>query len=575
MPTRLLQIANVRDGHMLRIVDTKSNKVEPYTALSYCWGGPQAFQTTHLTLDQRRTWFNARQLPQTLFDAVKVTMALGIQYLWVDSQCIIEDDEHDKGTQIATMDKVYLNASLTIIAARASTVTEGFLYDRTEIMKKATMFRFPFLCSNGIISEVTLISIPEIPPHMMEPFYRSEPLDKRAWAFQEKMLSRRALYFGTLQTVLYCRSSKSDILYRDGWRTTRADYIVSLPSDSHGLSSPAPQEDEEILERWHETVREFSGRQLTVAEDSLPAISGIAQIFAPYLGDYIAGVWTKWISHDLFWYSLETLGGTEAITRRPRSSMLHTPSWSWAAVNNYCDWERLFRIEPTDEPAIKLLEHNIMPRQKGVMFGRVSSGVIKLWCLAAKPAMLSCKVSSHDLLRSLWELVDHGKCRRMHAYVIMDAVEKEFTSVGTNTLPVMLIYGGKLKGVWGTFGLILRQVGTQFSRIGYFSYFSGISIWQRPILGYEPQSTQASDSMPRICTSGTESASEEHHDTGMLKTPNETPNGNINQDENENWIRETKIVIDEDDEEKYKEWARFTTALGWFENCKPSIITII
>jgi hypothetical protein len=55
-------------------------------------------------------------LPRTIRDAIEVTRAIDYRYLWVDSLCIIQDDEQDRDFQIAMMDQIYSNADLTIAA---------------------------------------------------------------------------------------------------------------------------------------------------------------------------------------------------------------------------------------------------------------------------------------------------------------------------------------------------------------------------------------------------------------------------------------------------------------------------
>jgi len=54
---------------------------------------------------------------------------LKLRYLWVDALCIIQDDAVDKVSQLKYMGSNYKNATLTIAAASADTVHDGFLSD--------------------------------------------------------------------------------------------------------------------------------------------------------------------------------------------------------------------------------------------------------------------------------------------------------------------------------------------------------------------------------------------------------------------------------------------------------------
>jgi hypothetical protein len=79
------------------------------------------------------------ELAQTLRDAIDVTRKLGIRYLWVDALCIIQDNVTDKSREIERMGKVYKNATVTIAAASASRVSEGFLYPETPSFMQASL----------------------------------------------------------------------------------------------------------------------------------------------------------------------------------------------------------------------------------------------------------------------------------------------------------------------------------------------------------------------------------------------------------------------------------------------------
>lgn len=57
------------------------------------------------------------QVPAVINDALHVCKSLTLQYLWVDSLCIVQDNLSHKAEQIAHMGMIYENAHLTIVAA--------------------------------------------------------------------------------------------------------------------------------------------------------------------------------------------------------------------------------------------------------------------------------------------------------------------------------------------------------------------------------------------------------------------------------------------------------------------------
>jgi hypothetical protein len=122
MPTRLIEIIGTpRNGEeeeenwSVRL--THPQKSEPYVALSYCWGGDQPLKAAR---DTEKAWLQGidrRLLPQTLRDAVIVSSALGVSLIWIDSLCILQDDDNDKAREISKMPQIYSNVFLTISAA--------------------------------------------------------------------------------------------------------------------------------------------------------------------------------------------------------------------------------------------------------------------------------------------------------------------------------------------------------------------------------------------------------------------------------------------------------------------------
>ncbi|KAK0727277.1 heterokaryon incompatibility, partial [Lasiosphaeria miniovina] len=87
-----------------------------YAALSHCWGSPgqQPFTTTADNLASRQSGIDFQHLPPTFRDAVIVASELGVQNLWIDSLCIIQDDADDWARESIRMAAVYGKAHVTI-----------------------------------------------------------------------------------------------------------------------------------------------------------------------------------------------------------------------------------------------------------------------------------------------------------------------------------------------------------------------------------------------------------------------------------------------------------------------------
>ncbi|KAF6818651.1 heterokaryon incompatibility protein [Colletotrichum plurivorum] len=77
------------------------------------------------------------RLPKTFQDAITVTRGLGIDYIWIDTLCIIQGDKDDWENESTKMEEVFSAAYCTISAAAAKSSLDGFLSDRSPSSKAA------------------------------------------------------------------------------------------------------------------------------------------------------------------------------------------------------------------------------------------------------------------------------------------------------------------------------------------------------------------------------------------------------------------------------------------------------
>jgi len=319
LPKRVVDVGTDSSEAPLHIHLSEMNETAPYTALSYCWGGSQDIVTTSATL-QSYTVSLPEALPQTIQDAITVTRRLNIRYLWIDALCIIQDDQADKANEISVMGLVYKNATVTIAAASAKTVNHGFLGDRTPF--KAC--RLPFFLSD---TKYGIICVQNHQKYTVN----IEPLESRAWAFQESLLSPRVLYFGTLGLMWKCQTDEF-VTVEGTADPYHAVYNERLPTQvfipSQGGTDMITIDKQ--AEIWHQVVENYSRRKLTDLEDRLPALAGIASELQKLWDDqYIAGMWRRCLVRHLGWY-LSHPSGEEI-----RQVVSYTsPGWSWITRHN-------------------------------------------------------------------------------------------------------------------------------------------------------------------------------------------------------------------------------------------------
>lgn len=85
----------------------------------------QPLQTKLTTIQERRhdiPWFS---LPRTFQDAIVITRRLGVQYIWIDSLCIVQDDGDDWRKEASKICDVYQNAWLNLAATKSFTCHDG------------------------------------------------------------------------------------------------------------------------------------------------------------------------------------------------------------------------------------------------------------------------------------------------------------------------------------------------------------------------------------------------------------------------------------------------------------------
>ncbi|KAI2828377.1 hypothetical protein CBS133816_5579 [Aspergillus niger] len=128
-PSLLLELSGTSVSPAVRLIKTSEIKVVPirYVCLSYCWGGIQPNMTTTSRLDSYLAGIDTTEISETILDAIRVSLAMGYQYLWVDALCIVQDCEPDKIVELGKMASIYSGAILTICVMSAKSATEGFL----------------------------------------------------------------------------------------------------------------------------------------------------------------------------------------------------------------------------------------------------------------------------------------------------------------------------------------------------------------------------------------------------------------------------------------------------------------
>ncbi|KAJ9424261.1 heterokaryon incompatibility protein-domain-containing protein [Fusarium oxysporum] len=341
----------------LRVIDTVDNCVKEvdtpcdYICLSYVWGTGSQTQYTTKTRDQlsKPGGLGNVGLPQTILDAIKVTKQLGIRYLWIDALCITQDEKDDKARVISNMGTIYANAVLSIMASSNVNPTDGLPGVGIPRSQEQSIEKL-----QGITLAVAFQDARQRYSDIEDRLWNT-----RAWTFQERVLSRRSVYFANSQMCFICPhgacfedtvpvsgpNSYTIVPFNDQLQLTSRIHdlwirIWSDPTQAAYINKAFATEDDMTI---------FVGEDPTTgeaSEDGAPlykskAIPSSDTIDAPLIKGHTLwkhlihrGTNTKFwhampefaLTRSLLWYPKEPLS-----RRRSPDGKILFPSWSWAA----------------------------------------------------------------------------------------------------------------------------------------------------------------------------------------------------------------------------------------------------
>jgi hypothetical protein len=297
LPSRVIYVGNSVSCPSPRLLETSGRRGQ-YVALSHCWGPPphRPLMTTQTSLARHLTSIPWDELPRLYQDAIIATRRLGVEYIWIDSLCIIQDSHNDWMSESQLMGQVYQHAHLTIAASHAADSTQTCFSARPA---SAPAVELPCISAHGHAEGSMYASVLSTDYVSISP--ESGALASRAWATQEWLLSRRMIFYTAGSLVWSCKTISQ--------RETGASFHSTARNP-----------------RWKNLVEKYSARQLTNQADRLVALEGIRNELAKKRGNdtYCFGLWKNSMPDQLLWYCLQPA--------ERNKSELGLPSWTWAST---------------------------------------------------------------------------------------------------------------------------------------------------------------------------------------------------------------------------------------------------
>ena len=383
LPKRLIDCGEARTCSHVQVREIENGELGQYTALSYAWGNNENLLTVRDNLLAHTNGIDVCALPNTVKDAVQVTRALDLRYLWVDALCIVQDSAEDKIKELVRMSDYYRNAYCVIAASASHGAGEGFLkpwhrsrrfpmFGKLEDVVRSEL-DVPFL---GPAGERGTITLNIASPHVYQAEQNS--LSKRAWALQERLLCSRYLHFPVEQGfALQCNHEEQfagNIVY--GTSLTRADHAsrrgrLRMLQGTHfedGGAFAVTDLQIEVNEIWRRIVDEYSSMKLSFTDDKLVAIAALAESYHRHreenLGSYFAGHWRGELVESLSWLT------KSVIESRP---LYRAPSWSWASLEGKIEH---WTIDSPDAETIDIIDVGTTLLHASLPYGAVTDGYL-------------------------------------------------------------------------------------------------------------------------------------------------------------------------------------------------------
>ncbi|OBT98380.1 hypothetical protein VE01_03104 [Pseudogymnoascus verrucosus] len=459
LPTRLISIA----GESPRLVLTSECHNKPrYATLSHSWGSYDVIKLTSDDLDTYVEALPVERFPKTFKDGIEITQRLGLDYLWIDSLCIIQDSVEDWQKESALMSSIFGGSTITIAACSARDGRQGCFTKQ------------PYF-SGGLRARITDGELRRVQDFHSSKIYDLSTfethLGTRAWALQEKMLPPRTIHVGDRGAFWECRTTIASEYLPDG-----------LPRK---LQRNLVRRNGKLQDHWLDIVRLYSAANLTFGKDKLPALSGIARLGHEETGDlYLAGLWRGELEEQLCW----SRARYPPIMMRPRPPMQprppwRAPTWSWASIDGEVTWHSRHK-GGLDTAYVQVLD--AYTTKIGYdPFGQVTIGVIRLACSTmAAGYLVYPSESNYPEPEADATIVLYAGDRELNFSVQIDCQDDNNTSSGKlcYLLPILsgktgtgtrrkgknMIYESMIEGI------VLQATGItkgEFCRIGSFKFY--------------------------------------------------------------------------------------------------------
>jgi hypothetical protein len=440
-----------------------------YAALSYVWGEDQPYRKTAENIDKYHHLIALQAIPKTIQDAISTTNSLGIMYLWVDSFCILQDSDEDKGREIENIRVYFQNAYITIVAANANRVSDGFLHDPPPWRIEPVIVPYPIPEEPGKVDQVHLYRT-----YAPWPTYNNS-VDNRAWCLEERVLSPRRLVFCSHALQYECQEQRVNV---NGSPLGLPDLYLRLPKpqgmqdNQENINSPSHENYAEnsdsvtlavVEDGWDYVVTQYTSRRLTKVKDKLVAFGAVAEQFQQLWPNtlstrYAAGLWSHQLPQSLLW----VINGE---THQLPEGTYRAPSWSWAAVDGTAE---TIRFMPSQRIVIscKVESWEVTLKRETNPYGEVTAG--RLVLIANVMRGIAWDPTIQAKTYNLFKITPGQPIQKSESFGHLTADSSEY--MDGQRLKVPLVVAAISEGARSVFGIALVSISnagaSHYRRVG-------------------------------------------------------------------------------------------------------------
>lgn len=269
-----------------------------YATLSHRWGLPDPAKLSHeendlekrISIRKFELGIPISSLPQTFRDAILIVVKSGLEYLWIDSLCILQDKTVDNQNpdwdrEAVKMGDIYAGAVFNI-AATDSLNSEAGLFPKEQdillpIVRDFGTVQTPRNSGSANV-ESGLKFLQWKGAFNFQKDIMDSGLLSRGWVYQEVLLARANLFCSRNQMWWSCTNSSCSQIFPKG------ELLSEDRDDSELVKDPLRWRKEPILSpsaggnpitAWTQMLEHYTRTSVTFEDDRLAAIGGLAKVF--------------------------------------------------------------------------------------------------------------------------------------------------------------------------------------------------------------------------------------------------------------------------------------------------------